>query len=362
MTTPAPDGAASRGADVSRRILHLDMDAFFAAVELLRRPDLKGKPVVIGGRGDPSRRGVVSTATYEARTFGVRSGMPLRTALKLCPAAVFLPVDFAEYHRYSAAFKAVMKAVSPLMEDRGIDEAYLDITGIDRPSADIAGEIKRRIHGETGLTCSIGIAPNKLLAKMASELQKPDGLTIIAAGDLEARIWPLGVRRVPGIGPKTEARLAESGVHTIGELAAVPIETLVDQFGRSYGVFLYEAARGIDDDPIVTHWEPKQRSRETTFQEDIGDWQTIARTIAGLAREVAEELRDEGYRSRTVGIKLRFADFETHTREKTLPQPTDSETAIRKAAFECLGRLKLDRRVRLLGVRVGDLSRTDSTQ
>jgi DNA polymerase-4 len=346
---------------MARRILHLDMDAFFAAVELLRRPDLKGKPVVIGGRGDPSRRGVVSTATYEARAFGVRSAMPLRTALKLCPTAVFLPVDFAEYHRYSEKFKAVMKGVSPLMEDRGIDEAYLDITALAGSSEDIAREIKQRIRDETGLTCSIGIAPNKLLAKMASELQKPDGLTILAATDLEARVWPLGVRRVPGIGPRTEARLAEMGVHAIGELAAVPVETLVGEFGRSYGVFLYEAARGIDDDPIVTHWEPKQRSRETTFQEDTGDWQTIARTIAALAREVAEELREEGYRSRTVGIKLRFADFETHTREKTLAAPTDSETAIRKAAFECLGRLKLDRRVRLLGVRVGDLSRVDST-
>jgi DNA polymerase-4 len=317
--------------------------------------------VVIGGRGDPSRRGVVSTATYEARAFGVRSGMPLRTALKLCPTAVFLPVDFEEYHRYSERFKAAMKRVSPLMEDRGIDEAFLDITAIDRPSEEIAHEIKRSIRAETGLTCSIGIAPNKLLAKMASELQKPDGLTIITAADLEARIWPLGVRSVPGIGPKTEARLAGTGVHTIGELAAISVETLVEHFGRSYGAFLHEAARGIDDDPIVTHWEPKQRSRETTFQEDTGDWQTIARTIAGLARDVAEELREEGYQGRTVGIKLRFADFETHTREKTLPAPTDSETAIRKAAFECLGRLKLDRRVRLLGVRVGDLSRGDST-
>ena len=351
----------SEGGVLPRRILHLDMDAFFAAVELLRRPDLKGQPVVIGGRGDPTRRGVVSTATYEARAFGVRSGQPLRTALTLCPTAVFLAVDFAEYHRYSAMFKAVMKRVSPLMEDRGIDEAYLDITAIERSSEDIAREIKQRIHDETGLTCSIGIAPNKLLAKMASELQKPDGLTVLVPGDLESRIGLLGVRKVPGIGPKTETRLAELGVRTIGELAAVPIETLGERFGRSYGVFLHDAARGIDDDPIVTRWEPKQRSRETTFQEDTGDWQTIARTIAGLAREVTEDLRDEGYRARTVGIKLRFADFETHTREKTLPEPTDAEHTIRKAAFECLGRLKLDRRVRLLGVRVGELSRGDST-
>jgi len=348
----------SEAGDFARRILHLDMDAFFASVELLRRPDLKGKPVIIGGRGDPSRRGVASTATYEARAFGVRSGMPLRTALKLCPSAVFLPVDFEQYHLYSEKFKAVMRSFSPLMEDRGIDEAFLDIGAIDRPSEAIAHGIKRGILEATGLTCSIGIAPNKLLAKMASEMEKPDGLTILTTADVESRIWPLGVRKIPGIGPKTEARLAEEGVHTIGELAAVPVEVLAERYGRSYGVFLHEAARGIDDDPIVTHWEPKQRSRETTFQEDVGEWQTIARTIAALAREVTGELREEGYRARSVGIKLRFADFETHTREKTLAEPTDSETAIRKAAFECLGRLKLDRRVRLLGVRVGDLSRT----
>jgi DNA polymerase-4 len=339
-----------------RRILHLDMDAFFAAVELVRRPELVGKPVVIGGRGDPTRRGVVSTATYEARAFGIRSAMPLRTAHKLCPHAVFLPVDFEAYHRCSAKFKAVMQAVSPALEDRGIDEAFLDITELEQPSADIAHEIKRRIRAETGLTCSIGIAPNKLLAKMASELDKPDGLTILDFGDVESRIWPLGARKLPGIGPKTEVRLAAIGVRTIGELAALPIERLVDELGRSYGAFLYAAARGIDDDPIVTHWEPKSRSRETTFQQDVGDWQQLARTLAGLAREVAEDLRDEGYRARAIGIKVRFADFETHTRVKTLAEPTASEMTIRKAAFECFGRLKLDRRVRLLGVRAGELS------
>jgi DNA polymerase-4 len=311
---------------------------------------------VIGGRGDPTRRGVVSTATYEARAFGIRSAMPLRTAHKLCPHAVFLPVDFAAYHRYSAQFKEVMRSVSPLLEDRGIDEAFLDVSDLDPSSEVIARDIKDRIRAATGLTCSIGIAPNKLLAKMASELDKPDGLTILGAGDVEARIWPLGVRKLPGIGPKTEARLVALGITTIGDLAARPIEWLVDELGRSYGAYLYEAARGIDDDPIVTHWEPKSRSRETTFQEDVGDWQQIARTLAGLAREVAEELRDEGYRGRAIGIKVRFADFETHTRVKTLLEPTASELAIRKAAFECLGRLKLDRRVRLLGVRVGDLS------
>ncbi len=351
-----------------RRILHLDLDAFFAAVELLRRPELKGQPVVIGGHAHPSAgdgkgasaaalgRGVVCTATYEARAYGIRSAMPLRTAYKLCPGAIFLPVDFAEYRRYSAKFKALMRQLSPLLEDCGIDEAFLDITALPAPSEEIGREIKRRIGAETGLTCSIGIAPNKLLAKIASELQKPDGLTILTERDVESRLWPLAARKVPGIGPKTEARLTGMGVRTIGELAAVPIEQLAATFGRAYGAFLHAAARGIDDDPLITHWEPKSRSRETTFQHDTADWQTIARTLAQLAREVAADLRGEGYRARTVGIKLRFADFETHTREKTLSAPTDSEMVLRKTAFECLGRLKLDRRVRLLGVRVGDLT------
>ncbi|HKC45491.1 MAG TPA: DNA polymerase IV [Burkholderiales bacterium] len=340
-----------------RRILHLDMDAFFAAVELLRRPELRGKPVVIGGRGDPTRRGVVSTATYEAREFGIRSAMPLRTAYKLCPHAVFLPVDFTEYHRYSAKFKAVMQSFSSLMEDRGIDEAFLDVSALEGPSDALAHAIKDGIRATTGLTCSIGIAPNKLLAKMASELQKPDGLTILGDGDLERRIWPLGVRKLPGVGPKTEVRLLALGIRTIGELAALTVERLADELGRSHGAFLHQAAHGVDDDPIVTHWEPKSRSRETTFQDDVGDWQRLAHTLAALAREVAEELREEGYRARAIGIKVRFADFATHTRVKTLPEPTDSEMAIRKAAFECFGRLKLDRRVRLLGVRAGELSR-----
>ena len=333
------------------------MDAFFAAVELLRRPELRGKPVVIGGGGDPTRRGVVSTATYEARAFGIRSAMPLRTAYKLCPEAIFLPVDFSEYRRYSEKFKAVMRSISPLMEDRGIDEAFLDITGLVATGAAIAAEIKRLIRAETGLTCSVGIAPNKLLAKMASELQKPDGLTILGEHDVEARIWPLAVRKLRGVGPKTEERLTAMGITTIGELAAMPREQLAESLGRSYGVYLHDAAHGIDEEPIVTHWEPKSRSRETTFEHDTSDWQRIAQTLAELARDVATDLHEEGYRARAIGIKLRYADFETHTRVKTLPEPTDSETAIRKAAFECLGRLKLDRKVRLLGVRVGELTR-----
>ncbi len=338
--------------------MHVDMDAFFAAVEEMRHPELKGLPIVIGGYGDPHARGVVSTASYEARKFGIHSAMPLRTAFKLCPTAVFLPVDYSEYSRVSSLIKAVLREFSPVMEDVGIDEAYLDISSMEATSQDIARAVKERIRDATRLTCSVGIAPNKLLAKIASDLQKPDGITIIGSGDIEARIWPLPVRKMPGIGPVTERRLKAMGIETIGELAATPLERLTGAFGPSHGQYLSEAAHGVDDRPLVTHWEPKSRSRETTFARDTSDWQSIARTLADLSREVAEDLQEGGYRGRTVGIKLRFADFETHTREKTLAVATDAPDVIRKAAFECLSRLALSKKVRLLGVRVGELEKT----
>jgi DNA polymerase-4 len=338
----------------------MDMDAFFAAVEQRRHPELAGKPVIIGGRGDPQARGVVSTASYEARKFGVHSAMPLRTANQLCPEAIFLPVDYPEYVRVSAVIKEVLRSFSPILEDVGIDEAFIDISHDDQPARQIAAAIKQEIKAATGLSCSIGVAPNKLLAKIASDLQKPDGYTEIGAGDVEARIWPLPVRKIPGVGPVTEERLHALGVQTVGDLAALPAEMLSETFGPSHGAFLFAAAHGIDERPLTTHWEPKSRSRETTFQRDTGDWQTVARALAGLCREVAEDLMQEGCRGRVVGIKLRFADFETHTREKTLPAATSSADAIRKAAFECLGRLALDRKVRLIGVRVGALEKCRS--
>src|SRR5208283_3794903 len=218
-----------------RRILHMDMDAFFASVEQQRRPELKDKPVVIGGSGDPKRRGVVSTANYKARKYGIHSAMPLKTAYELCPAAVFLPVDMAEYSRVSDIFKDVLQKFSPVMEDVGIDEAFLDLSDIDKASEQIAQEIKEQIKEATGLTCSIGVAPNKLLAKIASDLQKPDGLTMISEQDIEQHIWILPARKLYGIGPKTEASLKQMGIDTIGKLAAIPLETLLENFGNSYG-------------------------------------------------------------------------------------------------------------------------------
>jgi DNA polymerase-4 len=220
------------------------MDAFFSSVEQKRHPELIGKPVVIGGGGDPTKRGVVSTASYEARKFGIHSAMPLRTAYNLCPNALFLPVDYEEYSRVSKKFKAILSEFTQTVEDVGIDEAFLDISSIDKSSEEIAKEIKRRIKEETDLNCSIGIAPNKLLAKIASDLDKPDGLTIITEEDVERRIWPLPARKLRGVGPKTETYLKEKmGIKTIGELASLSLERLVEEFGQSYGSYLYEASK-----------------------------------------------------------------------------------------------------------------------
>ena len=284
--------------------------------------------------------------------------MPLKTAYKLCPQAVFLPVDMDEYARVSEIFKNVLRQFSPVMEDVGIDEAFLDLSDSERSSEEIAREIKEEIMKATGLTCSLGIAPNKLLAKMASEMQKPDGVTVITEKDIESRIWPLPVRKLWGVGPKTEAHLKEFSIHTIGDIAALPLEKLIERFGKSYGNYLYEASRGIDDSPLVTHWEPKSISRETTFQSDTDHWQTIARNLADLTRETVTELREREYKCRNVTVKIRFSDFKTHTRATTLATPTDKLEIIRKAAFFCLGNFDLKKKkVRLVGARLGGLTK-----
>ena len=334
------------------------MDAFFSSVEEKRHPELVGKPVVVGGEGDPTKRGVVSTASYEARKFGIHSAMPLRTAYKLCPEAIFLPVDYEEYSRVSEEVKAILREFSQIVEDVGIDEAFLDISSIDRPAEEIAKEIKKRIKDETGLTCSIGIAPNKLLAKIASDMEKPDGLTMIMEDDIPSRIWPLSVRKLWGVGPKTEAYFKEMGIRTIGELASLSLDRLIEEFGQSYGNYLYEASRGIDESPLVTHWEPKSISRETTFQRDVDNWQVIAKTLAKLTKEVVNSMKEEGYQGRTVTVKIRFNDFKTYTRAKTLSEPTVSEEEIRRGAFDCLSRFELKKKVRLIGVRISNLKKS----
>jgi DNA polymerase-4 len=347
-----------------RRVAHLDMDAFYASVELLRHPELRGLPLVIGGRrrcdrlAEYSGRGVITTATYEARAFGLRSGMALARAAGLCPQAVLLPADFDEYRKYSRLFKEAVARIAPAIEDRGIDEIYIDLSAFEPALRDTALAIKAAVREATGLSCSIGVAANKLLAKIASELDKPDGFTLLGAEDLAARIWPLPARRINGIGPKAAARLEALGIRTIGELAAAEPRLLVERFGRSTGAWLHEAAHGRDERPLVTEREPKSISRETTFERDLHprrDRDALSAIFTRLCEKLAEDLRRKGYRGRSVGIKLRYDNFRTLTRDRTLEAHTDDARAIRRAAGECLRRAPLERRLRLLGVRVGSL-------
>ena len=342
-----------------RRILHVDMDAFFAAIEQQRRPELRGKPVVIGGHGDPTERGVVSTASYEARRFGIHSAMPLRTAYRLCPDAVYLPVDFDSYAAISRRIKAILHEFSPTCEESGLDEAYLDISHRDEPPEQIAAAIKKRIRTETGLSCSIGIGPNKLLAKLASDMNKPDGLTVIAEGDIADKVWPLPVRKLLGVGPKTEARLTTLGVTTIGALAATPLPTLQHNLGEAHGRYLHEAAQGIDETPLITAWEPHSFGRQITFQKDIIGTRMIAKQLNTLVETVLDDAREGGYLAKTVTVRIRFSDFKTLSRQVTPPRPSSARRMIARAARECLKRIAPEKKVRLIGVRLSGLVSLD---
>jgi DNA polymerase-4 len=376
---------------LSRRIAHLDMDAFFASVELLRYPQLKGLPVVIGGRrrreddvlaqGPLDRipveafpllsgyvgRGVITTATYAARQFGVGSAMGLMKAAKLCPQAILLPVDFDEVRRISRLFKRTIADIAPVMEDRGIDEVYIDLTDVPGSQTEggraLARHIQQRILEETRLTCSIGIAPNKLLAKLASEFEKPNGISIVTLADLQTRIWPLPCRKVNGIGPRTDERLQAQGIRTVGDLAARERDWLIENFGKSYGAWLHEASWGRDERPVVTDSEPVSFSRETTFERDlhaVRDRAELGAVFTQLCEQVAGDLQRKGYVGRTIGIKLRFADFKSVTRDTTIEEHTADAKTIRRQAGLNLKRVDLSRRIRLLGVRVGKVVRRTS--
>ena len=365
------------------------MDAFYASVELLRYPDLRGLPVVIGGGrrhqpetlpdgsrryarlADYAGRGVITTSTYEARALGVHSAMGVMKAAVLAPQAILLPVDFEQYRAYSRRFKAAVAELAPVIEDRGVDEIYIDLTHLpgaqDAVGHDplggaraMAREIKNNVQRSTGLTCSIGVTPNKLLSKIASELDKPDGLTVLTLDDLPTRVWPLAARKVNGIGPKAASRLTGLGIHTVGDIARCERAWLVEHFGRSYGAWLHDAAWGRDERPVVTESEPVSMSRETTFERDlhaVRDKSRLSALFTDLCAELARDLSRKGYLSQTIGIKLRFDDFKIVTRDLTLPAPTADAQAIRRAAGECLKRVDLSRRLRLLGVRGGKLVR-----
>ncbi|MES2715405.1 MAG: DNA polymerase IV [Pseudomonadota bacterium] len=372
-----------------RWIAHLDMDAFYASVELLRYPELKGMPVVIGGgrRHQPelladgtrrfatlagyAGRGVITTATYPARDLGVHSGMGLMKAALRAPQAVLLPTDFEQYRAYSRRFKAAVAELAPLIEDRGIDEIYIDLSELpgaqDSVAHDphggvraIALDLKNNVRRATGLSCSVGVTPNKLLSKIASDLDKPDGLCLLTQADIPERIWPLPARRINGIGPKAGAKLEALGITTIGQIAERDRAWLVQQFGAHYGGWLHEASHGVDERPVVTHSEPVSMSRETTFDRDLHarrDKAELGAIFTQLAEQVAKDLQRKGYVGRTIGIKLRFEDFKTVTRDMTLDQATAEGATIRLAAGLCLKRVDLARRIRLLGVRVGALQR-----
>lgn len=360
-----------------RRIAHLDMDAFFASVELLHTPELRGQAVVVGGRGihqsvlqaDGSRRfarlrdyvgrGVVTTSTYEARALGVFSGMGLMKSAQLAPDAFLLPANFDAYRHYSRLFKAAVASIAPQIEDRGIDEIYIDLSDVDEATRPLAERIKQAVRAATGLSCSIAVAPNKLLAKIGSDLEKPDGLTLLGMDDIPTRIWPLPVKKVNGIGPKASEKLGRLGVNRIGELATAPVELLIRHFGQSTGAWLHRVAHGIDERPLVTASEPKSISRETTFERDLHarqDRAELSAAFTALCLRVADDLKRKGYVSRTIGIKLRYADFHAVTRDFTLPTCVSDGGEIRKAAGECLKRVPLTQKIRLLGVRASGLA------
>ncbi len=352
------------------------MDAFFASVELLHYPELRGQAVVVGGRSvhrpvsqpDGSKRfarlrdyvgrGVITTSTYEARAFGVFSGMGLMKSAQLAPDAVLLPANFEAYRDYSRRFKAAVAGIAPLIEDRGIDEIYIDLSDFAEDSLSLARRIKQAVLEATGLTCSIGITPNKLLSKICSDLDKPNGITLLDMADVPSRIWPLPARKINGIGPKASERLDRLGIHTVGELAAADEELLIRHFGRSMGSWLHQVAQGIDERPIKTSREPKSISRESTFQRDLHarlDRSELSTIFTDLCLRLADDLARKGYAARTIGIKLRYADFHAVTRDITLGQPTADALTIRKAAGECLKRVALEQRIRLLGVRASAL-------
>ena len=381
VSDAAPPGAREHAASPPRRIAHIDMDAFYASCELSRYPELRGVPMVVGGRRthvprvgpdgvrefsrlrDYAGRGVLTTASYEARALGVFSAMPTMKAARLAPDAVLLPVDFDLYRRFSRLFKDAVRSVAPEMQDVGIDEVYADLTTIDGESEALARRIKAAVHAATGLTCSVGVAPNKLLAKLSSEMNKPDGVTVLTMADVPTRIWPMPARKINGIGPKASERLATLGIATVGELAARDEAWLVEHFGRSYGAWLHRAAHGRDDRPLVTRADPVSMSRETTFERNlhaVRDREELGTVFTRLCEQLAADLQRKGYVGRTIGVKLRFDDFRTVTRDQTLTEPVADAAAIRRAAGRCLKRVDLGRPLRLLGVRASTLQRPDA--
>jgi DNA polymerase IV (DinB-like DNA polymerase) len=344
-------------------ILHVDMDQFFAAVEEREHPEIRGKPVVVGA--DPKEgtgRGVVSTSNYEARKYGVKSGIPIARAWRLCPDAVFLCVNYRLYQKISARIMTILQCYADKFERWGLDEAFLDVTSRIKnfkEAETLAQKIKKEVYEKEKLTCSVGIGPNKLVAKIASDFEKPDGLTIVRAEDAKAFLSPLGVRSLLWVGRKTEGKLNIMGIKTVGDLANYDASVLAEKFGVA-GTQLYLSAQGIDNSEVQEHWERKSMSRETTFEEDTSDYALILDTLDAMSEDLNQELTASRFTFKTVTLKIRYENFETHTHGKTLPFFSDRRKDIQKSARELMqDYLCPDRKIRLIGVRLSNLFSTE---
>lgn len=345
-----------------RTILHVDLDAFYASVEVLENPALAGRPVLVGGTGP---RGVVCAASYEARRFGCHSAMPMARARRLCPQAVILPPRFDRYGEISRQVHGVFHSITPLVEPIALDEAFLDVTGaraLFGSGAAIGTEIRTRVREETGLTASVGVSTTKLVAKLASDSAKPDGLLVVPPGRELAFLHPLPVRRLWGVGPATFARLARFGVETVGDLAALPEATLVGALGKAAGHHLHEMANNRDERPVEPDRELKSIGVEETFPRDVDDRDALRRELQRQAGRVGPRLRKRQLAGRTVTIKVRYADFRTITRSLTVPDPISADTDIARLATALLDKVELGSGLRLLGVSVKGLGPPPATQ
>ena len=349
---------------MDRRIIHIDMDAFYASVEQRDNPELRGKPVIVGGH--PTQRGVVAAASYEARKFGIHSAMPTSRAMRLCPQVILVRGQMSRYREISREIRAILYSFTPLVEPLSFDEAFLDVTACLEKygtGAKIGKEIKTRIGEITQLSCSVGVAPNKFVAKIASDLKKPDGFVVVRPEKVDEFLKDLPVSRIWGVGDATEARLHEMQVQTIADLQKIELHELIRKFGK-WGARLFELSRGIDERPVSPERETKSISRETTFSKDISDFEQLQELISELARDVAAELHHEKLMARTVQIKARYADFTTISRSFTFKEPMDHSTLITEASKALLQhRVSTDLRgFRLLGVGVTNLESGESLQ
>ncbi|MCW3977636.1 MAG: DNA polymerase IV [Candidatus Bathyarchaeota archaeon] len=342
-----------------RIIFHVDMDYFFAAVEENEHPEHKGKPIVVGANPKEGKgRGVVSTSNYEAREFGIRSGMPISRAWQRCPHAVYLPVDYKLYTEVSSRIMKILRRYADKFEQWGIDEAFLDVSSKVKDYEDareLAQKIKTEIYKNEKLTCSVGIGPNKLVAKIASDFQKPNGLTAVEEKDVETFLAPLPVNKLLYVGKKTTRRLNALGIETIGDLANYDPSMLAEKFGV-WGGQMYLSAHGIDHSEVQERWEIKSMSRDTTFEEDTSDVDFILETLDALAETVHQQLVESNFTCKTVTVKIRYENFETHTHGRTLPFQTNRLEDVQKTARELIHEfLRGDRKVRLVGVRLSNL-------